>query len=209
METLSPLLAICAGNSPVTDEFPVQRPVTRSFDVFFDLRMNERLRKQSWRLWFETPSRPLWRYSNATPTSVGTPAPSILTDPLQWRHNGHDSVSNHQPHDCLLNRLFRRRSKKTSKLRVTGLCAGNSPGTGEFPTRMASNAENVSIWWRRHAECTCAPSQNKTRPSRYRNSYDKDTKSIWSWDHLIFIMIFSILIRRESLHQHGFQVLHN
>ena len=46
---------------------------------------------------------------------------------LQWHHNGRDSVSNHQPHDCLLNRLFRRRSKKTSKLRVTGLCAGNSP----------------------------------------------------------------------------------
>ena len=52
---------------------------------------------------------------------------------LRWRHNGRDSVSNHQPHGCLLNRLFRRRSKKTSKLRVTGLCAGNSPGTGEFP----------------------------------------------------------------------------
>ena len=67
---------------------------------------------------------------------------------LQWRHNGRDSVSNHQPHDCLLNRLFRRRSKKTSKLRVTGLCAGNSPGTGEFPAQMASYAENVSIWWR-------------------------------------------------------------
>ena len=69
---------------------------------------------------------------------------------LQWRHNGHDSVSSHQSHDCLLNRLFRRRSKKTSTLRVTGLCAGNSPGTGEFPTQMASNAENVSIWWRHH-----------------------------------------------------------
>ena len=69
---------------------------------------------------------------------------------LQWRHNGRDSVSNHQPHDCLLNRLFRRRSKKTSKLRVTGLCVGNSPGTGEFPAQMASNAENVSIWWRHH-----------------------------------------------------------
>ena len=54
---------------------------------------------------------------------------------LQWRHNGRDSVSNHQPHDCLLSHLFRRRSKKTSKLRVTGLCAGNSPGTGEFPTQ--------------------------------------------------------------------------
>ena len=69
---------------------------------------------------------------------------------LQWRHNGHDSVSNHQPHDCLLNRLFRRRSKKTSKHRVTGLCAGNSPGTGEFPAQMASDAEYVSIWWRHH-----------------------------------------------------------
>ena len=72
--------------------------------------------------------------------------------PLQWRHNGRDSVSTHQPHDCLLNRLFRRRSKKTSKLRVTGLCVGNSPGTGEFPAQMASNAENVSIWWRHHAK---------------------------------------------------------
>ena len=49
---------------------------------------------------------------------------------LLWRHNGHDGVSNHQPCDCLLNRLFRRRSKKTSKLRVTGLCVGNSPVTG-------------------------------------------------------------------------------
>ena len=56
-------------------------------------------------------------------------------------YNGPDGVSNHQPRDCLLNRLFRRRSKKTSKLRVTGLCAGNSPGTGEFPAQMASNAE--------------------------------------------------------------------
>ena len=60
---------------------------------------------------------------------------------LKWRHNGHDSVSNHQPHDCLLNRLFSRRSKKISKLRVTGLCAGNSPETGEFPAQMVSNAE--------------------------------------------------------------------
>ena len=69
---------------------------------------------------------------------------------LQWRHNGCDSVSNHQPHDCFLNRLFRRRSKKTSKLSVTGLCAGNSPVSGEFPAQRACNAENVSIWWRRY-----------------------------------------------------------
>ena len=69
---------------------------------------------------------------------------------LQWRHNGCDGVSNHQPNDCLLKRLFRRRSKKTSKLRVTGLYEGNSPETGEFPAQMASDAENVSIWWRHH-----------------------------------------------------------
>ena len=69
---------------------------------------------------------------------------------LLWRHNEPDDVSNHQPHDCLLNRLFGHRSKNTSKLRVTGLCAGNSPETGEFPAQMASNAENVSIWWRHH-----------------------------------------------------------
>ena len=69
---------------------------------------------------------------------------------LRWRHNGHDGVSNHQPHHCLLNRLFGCRSNKTSKLHVTGLCAGKSPGAGEFPTQMASNAENISIWWRHH-----------------------------------------------------------
>ena len=52
---------------------------------------------------------------------------------LRWRHNDHNGVSNHQPHDCLLSRLFRRRSKKTSKLRVTGLCVGNSPGPVNSP----------------------------------------------------------------------------
>ena len=54
---------------------------------------------------------------------------------LQWRHNGYDGVSNHRRRDCYLNRLFRRRSKKTSKLRVTGLCEGNSPVTGESPPK--------------------------------------------------------------------------
>ena len=69
---------------------------------------------------------------------------------LRWRHNRGDGVSNHPPHHCLLDRLFRNRSKKTSKLRVTGLCAGNSPMTGEVPAQRASNAENVSIWWHHH-----------------------------------------------------------
>ena len=69
---------------------------------------------------------------------------------LQWRHNGRTGVSNHQHRDSLLNRLFRRRSKKASKLRVTGLCARDSLVTGEFPAQMASNTENVSISWRHH-----------------------------------------------------------
>ena len=64
METFSALLAICAGNSPVSGEFPAQRPVTRSFEVFFDLRLNKRLSKQWWGWWFETLSHPLWRHRN-------------------------------------------------------------------------------------------------------------------------------------------------
>ena len=71
---------------------------------------------------------------------------------LQWRHNERDCVSNHQPHDCLLNRLFRRRSKKISKLRVTGLCEGNPVVTGGFPSQRASNAEKASIWWCHHGD---------------------------------------------------------
>ena len=81
---------------------------------------------------------------------VSSPYHDLLAFTLRWRHNGRDGFSNHQPYDCLLNRLFRHRSKKTSKLRVTGLCAGNSPGTGEFPAQRASNAKNVSNWWRHH-----------------------------------------------------------
>ena len=92
---------------------------------------------------------------------------------LQWHHNGRDSVSNHQPHDCLLNRLFRRRSKKISKLRVTGLCAGNSPGTGEFPAQMASYAENVSIWWRHHV---MQVTTTKSNAKKKRNSNNKQLK---------------------------------
>ena len=74
----------------------------------------------------------------------------LLWDHGPFSHNGRDGVSNHQPHECLLKRLFRRRWKKTPKLRVTDLCVGNSPVTGEFPAQMTSNAEIVCIWWRHH-----------------------------------------------------------
>ena len=80
--------------------------------------------------------------------SISTVSTDCTFRTLRWRHTGRDGVLNHQPHDCLLNLLFRRRSKETPKLRVTGLCVGNSPGTGQFPAQRASNAENVSIWWR-------------------------------------------------------------
>ena len=73
---------------------------------------------------------------------------------FHWRHNELDSVSDHQTRDCLLTCLFRHRSKKTSNLCIAGLCEGNSPGTGEFPAQKASNAENVSIWWRHHESKT-------------------------------------------------------
>ena len=76
MKTFSALLAICAGNSPGTGEFPTQRPVTRSFDVFFDLHLNKRLSKQSWGWWFQTPSHPLWRHCN-------------LENGLQWKFIKH------------------------------------------------------------------------------------------------------------------------
>ena len=66
METFSALLVLCAGNSPASGEFPAQRPVTRSFDVFFDLSLNKRLRKQSWGWRFETLLCPLWRHCNET-----------------------------------------------------------------------------------------------------------------------------------------------
>ena len=64
MESFSALPALCVGNSPVTGEFPTQRPVTRNVDVFFDLCLNKRLSKHSWGWWFETPSRSLWRHWN-------------------------------------------------------------------------------------------------------------------------------------------------
>ena len=72
METISALLAICAGNSPATGEFPAQRPVTWSFDVFFTLPLNKRLSKQSWGWRFEKPSCSLWRHCNVQGVSQGS-----------------------------------------------------------------------------------------------------------------------------------------
>ena len=134
---------LCEGIPPVTSRFPSQR-ASNAENVSIWWRHHDSLHGYSWKQdmdysWVYTSVRCYVQYR-------------VKFDTLRWRHNDHAGVSNHQPHGCLLNRLFRRKSKKTSKLRVTGLCAGNSPGTGEFPAQMASYAENVSIWWRHHAE---------------------------------------------------------
>ena len=69
---------------------------------------------------------------------------------LQWPHNERDGVSSHRRLHCLLNCLMRHRSKKMSKLRVTGLCEGDLQVAGELSEQKASNKEKDSIWWRHH-----------------------------------------------------------
>ena len=149
METFSALLTICAGNSPASCEFPAQRPVTRSFDVFFDLCLNKRLRKQSWGWWFETLSRPLWRHCNVRVKSACTKTHTKDTTPkqLRWRHM--NIMTPKSPATPLfVQHFFMRALKKTSNLRVTWLCEGNPLVTGGFPSQRACNAENISISWR-------------------------------------------------------------
>ena len=82
-----------------------------------------------------------------------SPVSRVPFQSLPWCHNGRDGVSNHQPYDSLLNCLFRRRSKKISKLCITGLCEGNSPVTCKFPAQRASNVEDITIWWCHHEWC--------------------------------------------------------
>ena len=90
METFSALLAICAGNSPVPGEFPAQRPVTRSSGVFFDLRLNKRLSKQSWGWWFETLSCPLWRHCNVYIETAGRSGSYLHWKNTNWIKAGSD-----------------------------------------------------------------------------------------------------------------------
>ena len=84
METFPTLLALWAGNSPVTGEFPTQRPVTWSFGVFFDLRLNKRWSKQSWGWWFEMPSRSLWIHQNVNFGASNGLVPAIKQQSITW-----------------------------------------------------------------------------------------------------------------------------
>ena len=168
--TLSAFPALCEENPPITGGFPHKGPgMCGALGFYFVLAQTSYWTVSSY-LWLGIPwsylninfrtlisdgnshynektvSRPSYLY-NGNPMH-GKTVLIVKRHPgltLQWRHNGLDGVSNHQPHVCLLNGLFRHRLKKTSKPRVTGLCAGNSPVTGEFPAQRASNVENGSI----------------------------------------------------------------
>ena len=89
MEKKSALLALCARNSPVTGEFPSQRPVTQSFDVFFDLRLNKRFSKQSWGWWFDMPSRSLWCHCNEINENVDLFSGQKYANAHSRLHAGH------------------------------------------------------------------------------------------------------------------------
>ena len=128
--------------------------VMRSFNVFCSVRLNKLLNKHSSFRWCETP----WCSCEVTVTIATLVSRTFArVFPLPWRHNDHDSVSNHQPHDCFYNRLFRQIKGNIKAPRHWPLC-GEFTGTGEFPAQRASNAEIVSIWWRHH-ECTAPAGQ--------------------------------------------------
>ena len=110
-------------------------PVMRNFEVFFVVSLIKKWNKQSSCLWCSCDITLMYSNNDCT---------------LQWRHNGPDGDPNHWRLGCLLKRLLGCISKKTSKLRVTGLCVASSPVTGEFSAQRTSNAENGSIWWRHH-----------------------------------------------------------
>ena len=122
---------------------------------------------------------------------------------LQWRHNERDGVSNHRRVDGLLNRSFRRRAKKTSKLLVTGLCEENSLVTGELPSQRASNAGNVFIWWRHHVKaCFVTPDLGQIKTFHFISNvvywgcvlikHNTMTLSLISYFQINFVAVFTI-----------------
>ena len=142
----------------VSNEIPTLSPAVAPQDVV----QHDHLRCHRWRQSWHYDDIPFWmsrvNFTNTLlrlDTHLRTPKQSpyncsYVSDrfSLHWRHNERDGVSNCQRLDCLLNHLFRRRSKKTSKFRVTGLCERNPPVAGGFSSQRASNAGKNSIWWR-------------------------------------------------------------
>ena len=155
-----------SGNSPVTAEFPAQRTVTRSFDVFFDLRLNKRLSKQSWGWWFETPSPSLWRHCNVYRQLLWPEAPApCLT---RWRHDtlsvllafceGNPLVTGELPTQtckrlqCFIgtpNKLFNKQSWCSCHRNVVNLCNKDHPlsAIGQQVTHKRPRNISLSLNW--------------------------------------------------------------
>ena len=164
METFSALLAICAGNSPVTGEFPSQRPVTRSFDIFFNLRLNKRLSKQSWGWWFDTPSCPLWCHCNEvwsennevgepwhTPTmSIMTTIPKLLFVILYITKLGAKNLTQPQPSHISVS-LFLGTSSLQSQYAPTSLSSGSMRGCWTLSMLCVMFLDSGCQWSRKQA----------------------------------------------------------
>ena len=123
--------------------------------------------------------------------------------PSQWRHNEPDGISNHQPHDCLLNGLFRHRSKKISNLHITCLCEGNSPVACELPAQRASNAEDASIWWRHHVFYTLHRSLLTRRSGARGTLFQIGT--LWSSCQFV-VLSYRFYTRYSVPHEMGYTV---
>ena len=124
METFSALLALCAGNSPVNGEFPSQKPVTRSFDVFCHLCLNKRLSKHSWGWWFETPSGSLWRHRHDVPDTVFTILSRLFSlsyKAIRQERLHRSTVPSIQVLLCLVTRLLRHTARYIFKLSIIDL----------------------------------------------------------------------------------------
>ena len=177
METFSVLLAICAGNSPVPGEFPAQRPVTRSFDVFFDLCLNKRLSKQWWSWWFETPSPPLWRHCNdvqawcrrltrcpiitwitAThePQGIDNITLTAQNTTRLWAYDYNEVTWALWRHKSLTTLLFvhcffRLTAKRINYLHYSlTICERNALVIDGFPSKSQYCGNHHYVWWRHH-----------------------------------------------------------
>ena len=142
----------------------------------------------SWRQsWHHGNSRVSMELYNPCPKTCGISCSK--TGSLQWRHSECDGVPNHRRLHCLPICWFRRRSKKTPKLHVTGICVRNSPATGEFPTQTARNAKNVSIWSRILENISWGTFQRSlftsriphSSPQTYGKSHMRLKTMLWKW----------------------------
>ena len=134
---------------------------------------------------------------------------TVLRHQLQWRHNERDGVSNHRRPDCLLSLLFRRRTQKTSNLRVTRLCEGHPPVTAGFPSQRASDAKKVSFWWRHHTNVLVATLENMSKCVIWTNKkpliwpqYKENKTKQWKYfaGHTVFKDIIQIYLHLQVSH---------